>query len=104
MGGWGEEKTPSGRPNNFEGMDPKEINFITHPFWRELERQIEENADFAYVIAKDDKPVAVIVSPVALEQAREQLKILSNVEFKEIALVMDDTYPILSVKDVPDGS
>ena len=66
------------RINQFEGMDPKEINFITHPFWRELERQIDENEGFAYAITRDNKPVAVIVSAELITKMREDLQQLCD--------------------------
>lgn len=61
----------------FEGMDPKEINFVTHPFWLEMERQIRENENFAYTIAQEGKPIAVIISAEAFEKAKEALEQLS---------------------------
>lgn len=75
--------------NQFEGMDPNEIQFITQPFWRELERRIDENADFVYAITRDDDPVAVIVSPILFEKMKEDLQVLCD-RLNETRTISDD--------------
>jgi hypothetical protein len=64
--------------NRFEGLSPQEINFITHPFLRQLVEEIEKDPNLTYTITQDDKPIAVVISPIAHERALLQLKALSE--------------------------
>lgn len=75
--------------NQFEGMDPNEIQFITQPFWLELEKRINENADYVYTITIDDDPVAVIVSPILVERMKEDLQVLCD-RLNETRTISDD--------------
>lgn len=75
--------------NQFEGMDPNEIQFITQPFWLELEKRINENADYVYTITIDDDPVAVIVSPILVERMKEDLQVLCD-RLNETRAISDD--------------
>lgn len=51
-------------------FDP-EVNFTTHPFLDNLVLQFEQDPHLIYTIVKQDRPIAVVISPVLLDRLKE---------------------------------